>query len=307
MSERVDSLVPDGRMACSAAQRSGDTAAGIRQGIVDLLPSGAHSFDPVRLRFIETMARRAGEQKPSVRAILEQKALTALADYQADFLKAQGRAGTIVTRILERFPDSAEQGRSLFDSADFSAVDRLQARLNRESEQKAGARKTYTLGMLTKQIGQGAPAAGNRNKKASFSDLLQQAENAALESAGRASAAPGSGTSAASDEKRTEALGDSQRADRAREPLSVRQFRELLLKLDSEKLVTQAIKEGPAAPGPLNAQALVIRTLATLRALSPGYLSRFVCYADTLLWLEKAGERSKPARLGPSKGKRDST
>jgi hypothetical protein len=34
--------------------------------------------------------------------------------------------------------------------------------------------------------------------------------------------------------------------------------------------------------------------------LSPDYLSRFVAYADTLLWLEQAGEKSK---LAGNKGK----
>jgi len=245
-------------MAGPPAHLSETAPATVRQGIADLEQSGARRFAPVRFRFIETMARRAREQKPPVRAILEEKALVALADYRTDFLTAQGHAATIVTRILERFPASAERVRSLFAGADFSAVERLHARLNRQGGPKAGTEEASPLGSLTEEINQRALAAG-----------------------------------------------DSVRSGPAGEPHSVRQFRELLVKLDSEKLVTRAIKEGPAAPGPLNAQALVIRTLAALRDLSPDYLNRFVCYADTLLWLEQAGEKGKPARLKPGRSKRD--
>ncbi|ARN75765.1 DUF2894 domain-containing protein [Oceanicoccus sagamiensis] len=77
---------------------------------------------------------------------------------------------------------------------------------------------------------------------------------------------------------------------------SVRLFRESLVKLNSDKLVTQVISEGPENPGPLNPQALVIKSLATMRELSPDYLNRFVSYIDTLLWLEQASAKVRPAK-----------
>ncbi len=77
---------------------------------------------------------------------------------------------------------------------------------------------------------------------------------------------------------------------------SVRLFRESLVKLNSDKLVTRVISEGPENPGPLNPQALVIKSLAAMRELSPDYLNRFVSYMDTLLWLEDASAKIRPAK-----------
>ncbi len=68
------------------------------------------------------------------------------------------------------------------------------------------------------------------------------------------------------------------------------------LKLNSDKLVTRVISEGPESPGPLNPQGLVIKSLATMRELSPDYLNRYVSYIDTLLWLEQASAKPKPAK-----------
>ena len=61
-----------------------------------------------------------------------------------------------------------------------------------------------------------------------------------------------------------------------------------MVKLNADKVVTQALEEVPAEAGPLNPQRLATRSLATMRDLSPHYLSRFVSYVDTLFWLEQA-------------------
>jgi len=62
--------------------------------------------------------------------------------------------------------------------------------------------------------------------------------------------------------------------------------------MSSDKLVTRAIREGPKNAGPLNQQMLAIRSLTTMRKLSPQYLNRFISYIDTLFWLEQAGGAS---------------
>jgi hypothetical protein len=84
---------------------------------------------------------------------------------------------------------------------------------------------------------------------------------------------------------------------------SVRLFRESLVKLSSDKLVSRIIKEAPENPGPLNPQMLVIRSLSTMRDLSPDYLNRFVAYVDTLQWLEQATlvKKSNSSRSASSK------
>jgi hypothetical protein len=71
-------------------------------------------------------------------------------------------------------------------------------------------------------------------------------------------------------------------------------FRDALQQHHADRLVSRAEREAPADSGPLNPQKLAIRSLSTMRELSPRYLASFVSYVDTLFWLEKAGESSKP-------------
>ena len=42
----------------------------------------------------------------------------------------------------------------------------------------------------------------------------------------------------------------------------------------------------PESPGPLNPQALVIRSLMRLQGISPGYVERFLPYSRSLCWLD---------------------
>ncbi len=79
---------------------------------------------------------------------------------------------------------------------------------------------------------------------------------------------------------------------------AVRQMRDALHRVDTERRISRFSREAPDESGPLNPQRLVTDTLATMYQLSPRYLSRLISYADTLLWLEQAGacqDREKPA------------
>lgn len=75
---------------------------------------------------------------------------------------------------------------------------------------------------------------------------------------------------------------------------SVRLFRNTWARLGADKQVTQAIQQGPENAGPINSHRLVLRALALMRDISPDYLSRFVSYVDTLLWLDQADRRHRP-------------
>lgn len=75
---------------------------------------------------------------------------------------------------------------------------------------------------------------------------------------------------------------------------AARQLRVAQARVNADRVVSQALAGIPEHCGPLNPQRLATRSLATMRDLSPHYLSRFVSYIDTLFWLEQA-ER-KPAR-----------
>ncbi|OUS04900.1 hypothetical protein A9Q81_05300 [Gammaproteobacteria bacterium 42_54_T18] len=57
--------------------------------IASLLEQGADSFDPIRFRYIESMVKRAGEQRKLVAQIIEKKVRKALNDYQHDAMNRE--------------------------------------------------------------------------------------------------------------------------------------------------------------------------------------------------------------------------
>ena len=90
--------------------------------------------------------------------------------------------------------------------------------------------------------------------------------------------------------------GHSAQAPGARGELkAIRNFRKTWSKLAVDKQVAQAIEQAPDNAGPLNSHMLVLRSLALMRDISPDYLSRFMSYVDTLLWLDQAEIKDKPA------------
>jgi hypothetical protein len=76
---------------------------------------------------------------------------------------------------------------------------------------------------------------------------------------------------------------------------SLRHFRNTWSQRSADRQVAQAVERAPANAGPLNSHMLVLRSLSAMRDMSPDYLNRFVSYADTLLRLEQAGRKSRPA------------
>lgn len=221
--------------------------------------SGAWRFDPARFRYIESMARLAPEQREAVSRLVDQKVRKALLDYQADFSLAQEEAALIVTRVAAHYPDSAQTVQRLYDECAFKEVQRLETRLRRATNHGA-------LSALTDKILHGGSTIDGPVNDLSFGDILRRQEDEVV-----------NGLVNTGHEKPGELK-------------SVRRFRESLVKISAEKLVTQAMKNIPEDAGPLNPQMLVIRSLATMRNLSPQYLNRFVSYMDTLLWLEQADQ-----------------
>ena len=57
--------------------------------------------------------------------------------------------------------------------------------------------------------------------------------------------------------------------------------------------MNQALEQAPKNAGPINSHALLLRSLALMREISPDYLNRFMSYADTLLCLEQC-DKEKP-------------
>jgi hypothetical protein len=82
---------------------------------------------------------------------------------------------------------------------------------------------------------------------------------------------------------------------------SVQGFREVWSKFAVVDQVEQSLKRGPENAGPLNSHMLVLRSLATMRELSPEYLRRFLSHAETLLWLDQEGQRLSAPQARPAR------
>lgn len=88
---------------------------------------------------------------------------------------------------------------------------------------------------------------------------------------------------------------------------SVREFGEVWSRIAADAQVARALVQAPENAGPLNSHKLVLRTLALMRELSPGYLRRFLAQVDALMSLEQAAASAarpagKSARGGRRKG-----
>ena len=70
-------------------------------------------------------------------------------------------------------------------------------------------------------------------------------------------------------------------------------FRDTWSKLSVGKRVTQELDNAPKNAGPINSHMLVLRSLATMRDISPDYLSRFTSYVDTLLSLDQCNKEKQ--------------
>jgi len=64
-------------------------------------------------------------------------------------------------------------------------------------------------------------------------------------------------------------------------------FRETWSRVSIDKQLRQSLEQVPDNAGPLNSNTLVHRSLALMRALSPGYLQQFLSYVEALSWMEQ--------------------
>ncbi|ULU24640.1 DUF2894 domain-containing protein [Dyella terrae] len=86
------------------------------------------------------------------------------------------------------------------------------------------------------------------------------------------------------------------------------EFRKIWSSVRTESQLRQSMEDAPENAGPLNSRALVHRTIALMRELSPGYLQHFLAYIDDLSWIEQmngnASFVAKDAPQAASPGKR---
>jgi len=231
----------------------------------ELQESGAQRFNPVRYRFIESMARRALAQSELTRQIVVAAARNALDEYLAEFSLARKEAAA----ALKESANSTAHVQQLFEAGRFTEMHRLLANSARAGDSKPLVSLAQYISRF-ENTGEESPAPD------SFDDILRQHEYDLINAATVKNA-----------NTEPQHQGD---------PRAIHRFRETLVKRNADKLVTRAIEEIPEGAGPLNPQKLIVQSLASMRDLSPHYLNRFVSYIDTLLWLEEAG--GKKTRTG---------
>ncbi len=83
---------------------------------------------------------------------------------------------------------------------------------------------------------------------------------------------------------------------------SLRYFRDDWSKLSTDHSVARALATGPSNAGPLNSHALILQSLKLMRDTAPDYLTRFMNYANALLWMEQANNSSTPPKKNAGRG-----
>ncbi len=234
--------------------------------IAEMEEQGAHRYDPAQFRYIQSLAARSCGKPKEVVALLLQKALAAADAYQKEFDNARLEAKEAADRVRESFPDSAEKACRLYENSEFKKVFRLLCRLERIPAESP-------LSGLAQRFEHARPGSEANPAEPRLDDLLQRLEKEALASA---------------DAHATAAAPLSAKSVRKSQLRSLATYRNTMQTLHSNRVVARAIQVRPETPGPLNAQMLATRSLTALRKLSPEYLSRFVSYIDTLLWLQCA-------------------
>ena len=230
-----------------------------------ILERGDNRFDETRFRYITSMYDRAVKQRSSVSLALMSKVHQLITSYQSDLSLSDESTVALSRRIKMSFPESSSEVDRVERYCNARALIKLEERLTRASE-------GGVLSALTNLLLQESESDDSQGIS-SFLELLQSQENEVVKT-----------------------FSDNETCTRSKkiELKSTRLFRESQEKLNSEKLIRQAIKDGPDNPGPINPHMLAIRSLSTMQSLSPQYLKRFLSYIDTVFWLEQAGEELKP-------------
>jgi hypothetical protein len=132
------------------ADASPDSSRDLNALIASLRTAGADRFDPVRLHYIDVLAKRATAHQGSVRRMLDAKLATALAAFRERFEQAQCVARETVARHVQQYPHAANELQRLLDVGDFNGLRQCIATL-KTREQCA------SLSALVRQLEQHAP------------------------------------------------------------------------------------------------------------------------------------------------------
>lgn len=115
--------------------------------IASLRTAGANQFDPMRLHYIEALAKRAMAQQGNAKAMLDAKVTQALAELKERFEQAQTEARESIVQTTPQYPHAADELQRLFATGDFKKLKRFTATL-KTSEQRP------SLAALVRQLEQ---------------------------------------------------------------------------------------------------------------------------------------------------------
>jgi hypothetical protein len=138
---------PDDREIADAPS---DSSSDFNALIASLRTAGADRFDPVRLHYMDVLAKRASAHQGSVKRMLDAKLVQTLATFKERFELAQRDARETVARSVQQYPHAANDLQRLFVAGDFKGLRRFIATL-KTREQCA------SLGALVRQLEQHSP------------------------------------------------------------------------------------------------------------------------------------------------------
>lgn len=118
--------------------------------IASLRAAGADRFDPVRLHYIDVLAKRASAQEGSAKRMLDAKLAQALEVFKERFDRARCEARDAADRNVKQFPHAANDLQKLFAAGDFKGLRRLSATL--EAKEQCGS-----LRALVRRLEQDSP------------------------------------------------------------------------------------------------------------------------------------------------------
>ncbi|MEC4717994.1 DUF2894 domain-containing protein [Noviherbaspirillum sp. CPCC 100848] len=144
---------PENRhVADSPPDSSSGASPDFDAAITALRTAGADRFDPVRFRYIEVLAERAGSHQGNVRRMLDARLAQALASLRECFALGQSDAKEILERGVREHPHAARDLQRLHGAGDFKAMRRLVGDLKQSGQ--SGQSASSSLGALVRQLEQ---------------------------------------------------------------------------------------------------------------------------------------------------------
>ncbi|MDO8319783.1 DUF2894 domain-containing protein [Rhodoferax sp.] len=128
-----------------------ETSQTLSGEIAALRLAGAEHFDPVRLVYLQALAKRANAHPGQVKQLLDVKLVQALLALRTRFEQAQADAQDAMVRAVAHDPQAAADLQQLFTKGDFKAVHRSLAALQAPAPHAA-------LGELVRSLAQQVPA-----------------------------------------------------------------------------------------------------------------------------------------------------